>query len=228
MSCSEIYITETNHEVILRSSTSKRTSNPTANNCSATSQPSNFKSEMICDLSSSVFTYVTKDYKRNGSTSVKVLLFVKLDDEKVFVKASSPGKGMWIDIVMSYDELMKHKYLKAYYELSLKEVGKTSMDSEYGVLGPKDSDAIDAMYIVEDILTKEKVAIKGESYHNLKYYEDLSDEDLNDEDLSDEEKEENVATDAKLAAFNTAYDAKFDESDFDERITIYTALVNNL
>jgi hypothetical protein len=189
-------------------------------------------------MQSSVFTYVIKNHKRNTSTSVKVLLFVKIDDDKVFVKASRPGKGMWIDIVMSYDELMKHKYLKAYYELSLKAIGKTSMDSEYGVLGPKDSDAIDAMYIVEDILTKEKVAIKGESYHNLKYYEDLndedlsdedlSDEDLSDEDLSDEEKEENVATDAKLAAFNTAYDAKFDESDFDERITIYIALVNNL
>ena len=169
-------------------------------------------------MQSSVFTYVIKNHKRNTSTSVKVLLFVKIDDDKVFVKASRPGKGMWIDIVMSYDELMKHKYLKEYYELSLKAIGKTSMDSEYGVLGPKDSDAIDAMYIVEDILTKEKVAIKGESYHNLKYYEDLS----------DEEKEENVATDAKLAAFNIAYDAKFDESDFDERITIYTALVNNL
>jgi hypothetical protein len=173
---------------------------------------------------------VTKDYKRNGSTSVKVLLFVKLDDEKVFVKASSPGKGMcpgkgmWIDIVMSYDELMKHKYLKAYYELSLKAIGKPSLDSEYGVLGPKyDSDAIDAMYIVEDILTKEKVAIKGESYHTVSDY-------LNDEDDDEDDDEENimVASDAELAAFNTAYDAKFDESNFDERIAIYTALVNNL
>ena len=174
---------------------------------------------MNCDLSSSVFTYVTKDYKRNGSTSVKVILFVKLDDDKVFVKASSPGKGMWIDIVMSNDELMKHKYLKAYYELSLKAIGKTSLDSQYGVLGPKDSDAIDAMYIVEDILTKEKVAIKGESYHTVSDY-------LNDED--DDEENIMVASDAELAAFNTAYDAKFDESNFDERIAIYTALVNNL
>jgi len=172
---------------------------------------------MNCDLSSSVFTYVTKDYKRNGSTSVKEILFVKLDDDKVFVKASSPGKGMWIDIVMSNDELMKHKYLKAYYELSLKAIGKTSLDSQYGVLGPKDSDAIDAMYIVEDILTKEKVAIKGESYHTVSNYLDDDDED----DIM-------VATDAELAAFNTAYDAKFDESNFDERIAIYTALVNNL
>jgi hypothetical protein len=160
---------------------------------------------------------VTKDYKRNGSTSVKEILFVKLDDDKVFVKASSPGKGMWIDIVMSNDELMKHKYLKAYYELSLKAIGKTSLDSQYGVLGPKDSDAIDAMYIVEDILTKEKVAIKGESYHTVSNYLDDDDED----DIM-------VATDAELAAFNTAYDAKFDESNFDERIAIYTALVNNL
>jgi len=172
---------------------------------------------MNCDLSSSVFTYVTKDYKRNGSTSVKEILFVKLDDDKVFVKASSPGKGMWIDIVMSNDELMKHKYLNAYYELSLKAIGKTSLDSQYGVLGPKDSDAIDAMYIVEDILTKEKVAIKGESYHTVSNYLDDDDED----DIM-------VATDAELAAFNTAYDAKFDESNFDERIAIYTALVNNL
>ena len=172
---------------------------------------------MNCDLSSSVFTYVTKDYKRNGSTSVKEILFVKLDDDKVFVKASSPGKGMWIDIVMSNDELMKHKYLNAYYELSLKAIGKTSLDSQYGVLGPKDSDAIDAMYIVEDILTKEKVAIKGESYHTVSNYLDDDDED-----------NIMVATDAELAAFNTAYDAKFDESNFDERIAIYTALVNNL
>lgn len=193
-------------------------------------------------MQSSVFTYVTKDYKRNGSTSVKVLLFIKLDDDKVFVKASSPGKGMGIDVVMSYDELMEHKYLKAYYELSLKAIGKPSLNSEYGVLGPKGSDAIDAMYIVEDILTKEKVAIKGESYHtnytkySPDYYEDLSDEDLNDEDLSDEvtdevtdeEEETDIATDAELAAFNAAYDVKFDESNFEERIAIYKALVNNL
>jgi hypothetical protein len=178
-------------------------------------------------MQSSVFTYVTKDYKRNGSTSVKVILFVKLDVDKVFVKASSPGKGMWIDIVMSYDELMKHKYLKAYYELSLKAIGKPSLDSEYGVLGPKDSDAIDAMYIVEDILTKEKIAIKGESYHtnyscySRQYYEDLSDEEGNDVETAE-------TTDAELAAFNTAYDAKFDESDFDERIAIYADLVNKL
>jgi len=135
---------------------------------------------------------------------------------------------------------MKHKYLKAYYELSLKAIGKPSLDSEYGVLGPKyDSDAIDAMYIVEDILTKEKVAIKGESYHSApytryshEYYEDLSDEDLSDEDLSDEEEKDvadtEVATDAELAEFNATYDAKFDESDFDERIAIYTELVNKL
>jgi hypothetical protein len=158
-----------------------------------------------------------------------VILFEKIDDDKVFVKASSPGKGMGIDIVMSYDELMKHKYLKAYYELSLKAIGKPCLDSQYGVLGPKNSDAIDAMYIVEDILTKEKVAIKGESYHtnytscySPQYYEDLSDED-EEEDVDEEDEDED-----DLVAFNTAYDAKFDESDFDERIAIYTELVNKL
>jgi hypothetical protein len=188
----------------------------------------------------SVFTYITKDYKRNGSTTVKLLLFVKLDDDKVFVKASSPGKGMWIDVVMSYDQLMTHKYLKAYYELSLKAIGKPSLDSQYGVLGAKEADAIDAMYIVEDILTKEKVAIKGESYHSppytcysREYYEDLSDDDLSDEeDVATKDVAEAsdvaVTTDVELAEFNAAYDVKFDESNFDERIAIYTALVDEL
>jgi hypothetical protein len=191
-------------------------------------------------VAASVFTYITKDYKRNGSTTVKLLLFVKLDDDKVFVKASSPGKGMWIDVVMSYDQLMTHKYLKAYYELSLKAIGKPSLDSEYGVLGAKEADAIDAMYIVEDILTKEKVAIKGESYHSPpytcyshEYYEDLSDDDLSDEeDVATKDVAEAsdvaVATDAELAEFNATYDVKFDESNFDERIAIYKALVDKL
>jgi len=180
-------------------------------------------------MQSSVFTYVTKDYRRNGSTSVKVILFEKIDDDKVFVKASSPGKGMGIDIVMSYDELMKHKYLKAYYELSLKAIGKPCLDSQYGVLGLKNSDAIDAMYIVEDILTKEKVAIKGESYHtSYSCNSPRYDEDDEDDEDDVEDTDDVVATDAELAAFNTAYDAKFDETDFDERIAIYTDLVNKL
>jgi hypothetical protein len=187
-------------------------------------------------VAASVFTYITKDYKRNGSTTVKLLLFVKLGDDKVFVKASSPGKGMWIDVVMSYDQLMTHKYLKAYYELSLKAIGKPSLDSEYGVLGAKEADAIDAMYIVEDILTKEKVAIKGESYHSPpytcyshEYYEDLSDDDLSDEeDVAVATTDVAVATDAELAEFNATYDVKFDESNFDERIAIYKALVDKL
>jgi hypothetical protein len=105
------------------------------------------------------------------------------------------------------------------------------MDSEYGVLGAKEADAIDAMYIVEDILTKEKVAIKGESYHSPpytcyshEYYEDLSDE----EDVAVATKEAAVATDAELAEFNATYDVKFDESNFDERIAIYKALVDKL
>ena len=112
-------------------------------------------------MQTSVFTYLAKNYYLNTSSSVKVLLFVKLDDNKVIVKASRPGKGMGIDIVMSYDQLMTHKYLKAYYELSLKAIGKPNLDPEYGVLGPKEADAIDAIYIVEDVLTKEKVAKKG-------------------------------------------------------------------
>ena len=225
MRCLETPITEPTHEVILRNR--KRTQTNANDRKRPANEPHMYYRKQ--KMQSSVFTYVTKDYKRNGSTSVKVLLFIKLDDDKVFVKASSPGKGMGIDVVMSYDELMEHKYLKAYYELSLKAIGKPSLNSEYGVLGPKGSDAIDAMYIVEDILTKEKIAIKGESYHTnyTKYSPDYY-EDLSDEEESDEEEETDVATDAELAAFNAAYDVKFDESNFEERIAIYKALVNNL
>ena len=169
-------------------------------------------------MQTSVFTYLAKNYNRNTSTSVKVLLFVKLDDDTVFVKASTPGRGMGIDAMMSYDQLMKHKYLKAYYELSLTAIGKPNLDPEYGL---QDDDAkyyedtkeffIDAMYIIEDILTKEKVAKKGDSYHSEYLREDTT-----------------VATDAELAEFNVAYDAKFDETNFDDRIATYKALVSQL
>jgi hypothetical protein len=167
-----------------------------------------------------------------------VLLFVKLDDDKVIVKASRPGKGMGIDVVMSYDQLMKHKYLKAYYELSLKAIGKPNLYPEYGVLGAKEADAIDAIYIVEDVLTKEIVAKKGESYHTVSNYSNTNEEGEDDceddeEEDCDEECEEytaddDVATDAELAEFNAAYDAKFDETNFDERIAAYKALVDKL
>jgi hypothetical protein len=187
-------------------------------------------------MQSSVFTYLAKNYYLNTSTSVKVLLFVKLDDDKVIVKASRPGKGMGIDVVMSYDQLMTHKYLKAYYELSLKAIGKPNLDPEYGVLGAKEADAIDAIYIVEDVLTKEKVAKKGESYHTVSNYSNANEEDEDDCDEDDEEEEDEddddvgttVATDVELAEFNAAYDAKFDETNFDERIAAYKALVDKL
>jgi len=186
-------------------------------------------------MQSSVFTYLAKNYYLNTSTSVKVLLFVKLDDDKVIVNASRPGKGMGIDVVMSYDQLMKHKYLKAYYELSLKAIGKPNLDPEYGVLGAKEADAIDAIYIIEDILTKEKVAIKGESYHTVSNYSNAKEEDEDDDEGEEDEDDDdvgtaddNVATDAELAEFNAAYDAKFDETNFDERIAAYKALVDKL
>jgi hypothetical protein len=184
-------------------------------------------------MQSSVFTYLAKNYYLNTSTSVKVLLFVKLDDDKVIVKASRPGKGMGIDVVMSYDQLMTHKYLKAYYELSLKAIGKPNLDPEYGVLGAKEADAIDAIYIVEDVLTKEKIAKKGESYHTVSNYSNAKEEDEDDcdEDEADEYDDDvctTVATDVELAEFNAAYDAKFDETNFDERIAAYKALVDKL
>ena len=187
-------------------------------------------------MQSSVFTYLAKNYYLNTSTSVKVLLFVKLDDDKVIVNASRPGKGMGIDVVMSYDQLMTHKYLKAYYELSLKAIGKPNLDPEYGVLGAKEVDAIDAIYIVEDVLTKEKVAKKGESYHTISNYSNAKDEDEEGdcEDCEDKYDDDvgtadaTVATDAELAEFNADYDAKFDETNFEERIATYKALVDKL
>jgi hypothetical protein len=122
---------------------------------------------------------------------------------------------------------MKHKYLKAYYELSLKAIGKPNLDPEYGVLGAKEADAIDAIYIVEDVLTKKKVAIKGESYHTVSNYSNAKEED-DEEDEYDDDVGTTVATDVELAEFNAAYDAKFDETNFDERIAAYKALVDML
>ena len=179
-------------------------------------------------MQSSVFTYLAKNYYLNTSTSVKVLLFVKLDDDKVIVEASRPGKGMGIDVVMSYDQLMTHKYLKAYYELSLKAIGKPNLDPEYGVLGAKEADAIDAIYIVEDVLTKEKIAKKGESYHSISNYSNAKEEDEEDCEDCEDKYDDDVATDAELAEFNAAYDAKFDETNFEERIATYKALVDKL
>jgi hypothetical protein len=184
-------------------------------------------------MQSSVFTFLAKNYYLNTSTSVKVLLFVKLDDDKVIVKASRPGKGMGIDVVMSYDQLMTHKYLKAYYELSLKAIGKPNLDPEYGVLGAKEVDAIDAIYIVEDVLTKEIVAKKGESYHTVSNYSNAKEEDEEGEcdcedNGDDDTTDATVATDVELAVFNAAYDTKFDETNFDDRIATYTALVDKL
>jgi hypothetical protein len=105
-------------------------------------------------------------------------------------------------------------------------------------LGAKEADAIDAIYIVEDVLTKEKIAKKGESYHSISNYsnakeegeedcEDEDDDDCEDEDCEDK-YDDDVATDAELAEFNTAYDAKFDETNFEERIATYKALVDKL
>jgi hypothetical protein len=107
-----------------------------------------------------------------------------------------------MDIVMPFEMLMKHKHLKAYYELSLR--------------ANKCSDDADTIYIIEDAsAARAKVAKIGKCSHlfNLKKMKDIR-----------------VAHEADIEEFLTNYKAKYGciETDFEDRIAGYTALVDNL
>jgi hypothetical protein len=160
----------------------------------------------------SVFTYIAKDVKNDEPVYCKEIIFVKCV-KKVYIEITcgvdmediADGLDMGImDIVMPFDMLMKHKHLKAYYELSLR--------------ANKCSDDADTIYIIEDALTNAKIAKIGKCSHlfNLKKM-----------------KEIRVAHEADIAdidAFLANYDAKYGciETDFEDRIATYTALVDKL
>jgi hypothetical protein len=102
---------------------------------------------------------------------------------------------------------MKHKHLKAYYDLSLraKTVG---------------CDA-DTIYIIEDALTNAKEA-KGAKEAKIGKCSHL----FNLKKM----KEIKVALEPNIVKFLTNYDAKYGciETDFEDRIAGYVALVDNM
>jgi hypothetical protein len=160
----------------------------------------------------SVFTYIAKDVKNDEPVYCKEIIFVKCG-KKVYIEITcgvdmediADGLDMGImDIVMPFEVLMKHKHLKAYYELSLR--------------ANKCSDDADTIYIIEDALTnakEAKIANVGKCSHqfNLKKMKQIR-----------------VAHETDIDAFLANYDAKYGciETDFEDRIAGYTALVDNL
>ena len=164
----------------------------------------------------SVFTYIAKDIKNDEPLYCKEIIFVKCG-KKVYIEITcgvdiediADGLDMGImDIVMPFEMLMKHKHLKAYYELSLS--------------ANKCSDDADTIYIIEDAFAatakEAKVAKIGKCSHlfNLKKMKEIR--VAHETDIED------------IDAFFANYDAKYGciETDFEDRIAGYTALVDNL
>jgi hypothetical protein len=157
----------------------------------------------------SVFTYIAKDVENDEPLYFKEIIFVKCG-KKVYIEITcgvdmedvADGLDMGImDIVMPFEMLMKHKHLKAYFDLSLraKTVGCDT----------------DTIYIIEDALTNAKEANVGKSSHSFHLKK---------------MKEIKVALEPNIAKFLTNYDAKYGciETDFEDRIATYTALVDNM
>jgi hypothetical protein len=158
----------------------------------------------------SVFTYIAKDVKNDEPVYFKEIIFVKCG-KKVYIEITcgvdmediADGLDMGImDIVMPFEVLMKHKYLKAYYELSLR--------------ANKCSDDADTIYIIEDAKAAKAMEAKiGKCslLFNLKKMKKIQ-----------------VALEPNIAEFLANYDAKYGciETDFEDRIAGYTALVDNL
>jgi hypothetical protein len=167
----------------------------------------------------SVFSYVSKTY-------VNEIIFVKLGN-KVYIEIeitdndSLASEDRLMDILMPFDELMKNKYLKRYYELSLMAIGKPNIDPEY--TDPeyyKNDDhnkyyhLIDTIFIVEND-DKTMVAKKGNSYRHFNL---------------DKLKKRRVADAVSIAEFNTNYYDRFgiDDKSFASVLANYTALVNKI
>jgi hypothetical protein len=160
----------------------------------------------------------------------KDIVFIKFDDgsNKVYIEATILGVGGGNAIYMPYDLLMRHKYLKHYYELSRKAIGKPNLDADYyGSEDPEKCKAnaananyifVDTMYIIEDIATNTIEAKKGNSYRSFNL---------------EKMKNADVATCAEIMEFNEIfkelylYDRDSNEN-FEERIAIYKALVDEL
>jgi len=167
----------------------------------------------------SIFSYVSKTY-------VNEIIFIKLGN-KVYIEIeitdndSLTSEDRMMDILMPFDELMKNKYLKKYYELSLMAIGKPNIDPKY--TDPeyyKNDDhhiyyhLIDTIFIVEND-DKTMVAKKGNSYRHFNL---------------DKLRKKRVADAGSIAAFNTNYYDRFgiDDTTFANVLANYTALVNKI
>uniref|UniRef100_A0A6C0LEB3 Uncharacterized protein n=1 Tax=viral metagenome TaxID=1070528 RepID=A0A6C0LEB3_9ZZZZ len=170
----------------------------------------------------SVFTYISKDLNFRTTAYYNEIIFVKLGN-KVYIEIiegdelEAPVNEM-LDILMPYDELMKNKYLKKYYELSLMAIGKPNIDTNYyreNVNIQNNHHLIDTLYIVEDPLTKTKFAKKGNSYRHFNLAK---------------LKKMTVADAYSIEEFNAEYNIRFgvDDKTFEDVIAKYTALANEL
>lgn len=183
-----------------------------------TSQPK----EIFATMELSGFTDMSYDFKYKRTTYFKNMIFIKFDN-KVYMEFSGVN-SIGVSAIMSYDEFMKNKNFKLYYELSLTAIGKPNLDENY--YGSDDPDYIpkrnekpyhgvyiDCIYIVEDELTKIKEVKKGNSYHsiNLKKL-----------------KNKGVSSKKELEKFNETYNHLygFEDETFKEREIIYPRLVS--
>jgi hypothetical protein len=165
------------------------------------------------------FIEMSKNFKSGLTSDYKEMIFVKFDN-KVYIMITSVG-----DVIMPFEELMKNKYLKTYYELSLMAIGKPNIDKDY--YGTENPDYIpkkyeichymyvDVIYIVKNSLTSIREAKKGNSYQlfNLKKLNKM-----------------NVSAADKIAAFKRNYKVKygFEDENFEDRATTFNTLVNGL
>jgi hypothetical protein len=177
------------------------------------------KKPSVPSVEMSIFSYVSKTY-------VNEIIFIKLGN-KVYIEIeitdndSLTSEDRMMEILMPFDELMKNKYLKKYYELSLMAIGKPNIDPKY--TDPeyyKNDDhhiyyhLIDTIFIVEND-DKTMVAKKGNRYHHFNL---------------DKLRKKRVADAGSIAAFNTNYYDRFgiDDTTFANVLTNYTALVNKI
>lgn len=170
------------------------------------------------------FTIMSKDFKNSRTTYFKNMIFIKFDN-KVYTEFSG-FNSIGVSAIMSYEEFMKNKNFKMYYELSLAAIGKPNLDKNY--YGSDNPDYIpkiqeqpyygmyiDTVYIIEDDLTKIKEAKKGNSYQFI-----------NLENL----KNKSVSTEDELEKFNETYNNMygFEEKTFDKITAEYTQLVSTM
>jgi hypothetical protein len=166
------------------------------------------------------FTDMSYDFKNKRTTYYKNIIFIKFDN-KVYVEVSN---YLSYSVILPFDELMKNRYLKMYYELSLTAIGKPNIDKNY--YGCDDPDYvpkknekpyhsiyIDTVYIVEDDTTKVKDAKKGNTAHTINLTK---------------LKNMGVSSKAVIKMFYEKYNSLygFEEETFEEREKTYPALVS--